>query len=179
MRVSFLACSSFIKVVLNLCCAPAIKNPNTAKRTAGVFFSMAADFLRNLRNKRGMSNTPHHGISPLLAAGFVKSCGQFPHRPAIHICGELFTYAQLLEKTEIVFAQLSSIKIPELVGIYTKESIWTYATLLAVSLSGACYVPLNPKFPEARLREIILECELQLVITENKSSEQPGMQTLV
>lgn len=108
----------------------------------------------------------------MLAAGFAESARRFPQRPAIHIKGEAFTYAQLLEKTEIVFAQLSQQNIPDLVGIYTTESVWTYATLLAVSLSGACYVPLNPKFPGARLREIVEECRLSLVIAERKDQLQ-------
>jgi D-alanine--poly(phosphoribitol) ligase subunit 1 len=127
---------------------------------------MAADFLRNLQNKRGMSNSPIHSTSPLLATGFVNSCRQFPDRPAIHIGGEVFTYAQLLEKTEIVFAQISRVKIPDMIGIYTQES-------------GAGYVPLNPKFPQARLQEIIIDCELQLVIAENDMNVQLPTPTLM
>lgn len=113
-----------------------------------------------------MSNTPFHTAGPILAAGFANSCRLYPKNSALHISGRDFSYEELLEKTECVFSQLSSRAVPDLVGIYTTESIWSYASLLAVSLSGACYVPLNPKWPEQRLRSVIKECGLSLVLTE-------------
>jgi D-alanine--poly(phosphoribitol) ligase subunit 1 len=115
-----------------------------------------------------MTNNSSHSSDKTLADGFVESCSLFPANSAIHIQGVNYSYAELLEKAKIIFSKLGDSPCPSFVGIYCEESVWTYAAIIAVSLSGACYVPLNPKLPEQKLQTIISECKLQLVISENK-----------
>jgi D-alanine--poly(phosphoribitol) ligase subunit 1 len=101
----------------------------------------------------------------LLAEGFTESCRKFPDHTALYIGNQFYTYAELLEKAEIIFEQIPKKTIPEFVGIYTDESVWTYAAILAVSLSGACYVPLNARLPDQKLQNMIKACKLQLIIS--------------
>ncbi len=115
-----------------------------------------------------MSNTPFTPTGKPLAAGFAESCVLYPQNNALYINQQFYTYAQLLEKVQIVFAQLNSTPVPDYVGIYTTESVWTYAAILAISLSGAAYVPLNPKLPPQRLQTIITACKLACTLTEEK-----------
>lgn len=115
-----------------------------------------------------MSNTPSFGPGNLLAARFADNCVLFPQHPALFIRNEFFTYEQLLEKAEIIFAQLFLESVPAFIGIYTQESVWSYAAILAISLIGSCYVPLNSKFPAYKLQNIIQASGLQLILTEDK-----------
>lgn len=105
-----------------------------------------------------------------LALGFTKSCSSFPVHHALFINGCHYTYQDLLAKAETVFAQLNKKDLPAYIGIYTGESVWTYAAILAISMSGAGYVPLNPKLPDQKLQNIITSVDLKLILTENKIS---------
>lgn len=105
---------------------------------------------------------------PPLAGGFIKSHAAFPQNNAIHINGIYYSYEELLAKAEIVFAQLKERKLPPFIGIYCNESVWTYAAIIAVSLSGACYVPLNANFPVKKLQSLIAVSDIKLIISETE-----------
>lgn len=101
-----------------------------------------------------------------LAEGFIKSYLAAPFSPALYINGVHYTYNDLFKKAVVVFNGFDKNNFPAYVGIYTCESVWTYAAILAVSLAGAAYVPLNPKLPIQKLQTIIASCKLQLIISE-------------
>ncbi|MES2680754.1 MAG: AMP-binding protein [Bacteroidota bacterium] len=101
----------------------------------------------------------------LLAEGFTESCRKFPMHQALYIGNQFYTYNDLLQKAEIIFEQFQKKNTPAYIGIYTDESVWTYAAIIAVSLTGACYVPLNARLPDQKLQTIIKACKLQLIIS--------------
>lgn len=59
----------------------------------------------------------------------------------------------------------------QLVGIVCEDSILTYASILALWFRGSSYVPLHPKQPEARHKEIIKEANITCIISEKLNYE--------
>jgi amino acid adenylation domain-containing protein len=108
------------------------------------------------------------GFGPLLAENFLQNCRAFADNPALHIGVEYFSYEQVLEKVEIIFAQLSIRPPAPMVGVYCVESVWTYAAIVAISLSGSCYVPLDPKIPHHRVQAQVTECKPGLIISPSE-----------
>ena len=60
-------------------------------------------------------------------------------------------------------------KYPQCIGIVEKDDIETYASLIAVLLSGNTYVILNPHNPEDRNYTIIESTDIQLILQSDKS----------
>lgn len=56
----------------------------------------------------------------------------------------------------------------DIVGLYMKNSIDTIASLMAVLSVGAVYVPLDPKQPLLRSKQIIKETEMRLILTHKE-----------
>lgn len=52
------------------------------------------------------------------------------------------------------------------VGIVMNHSVEMIAALFAILKSGAAYVPIEPSFPEERIRFIMQECDVDFVLTE-------------
>jgi len=115
----------------------------------------------------------------LLAQGFIESKAAFPNNNALYIDGNFYTYSEILEKAEIIFAQLKKFELPTRIGIYTYNSVWTYAAIIAISLSGACYVPLSNQMPNQRIASQIKLVGLKLIISEHKIAVPVGTELMV
>lgn len=57
------------------------------------------------------------------------------------------------------------------VGIWLEKSIYTVAIMQGIIRLGAVYVPLDPLSPTSRIRTIISDCSLQLLVTTQKRAE--------
>ena len=109
---------------------------------------------------------PAFDKGPFLASGFLRNAKLYPYSDCLHINGKLFSYADIQNMSEIIFAQLARLEsLPPFIGVYLDDSAWTYAAILAISAAGGCYVPLNPQLPEKKLEAIIKEVPLSLIIS--------------
>ena len=115
---------------------------------------------KDFSNNRLISKEP-------LSIGFLRSVLEFPDRQAMFINNQYYTYIEFLNIVYYVFKQLPDEKKEKNIGIYCNDDIFTYASIVAVNLYGAAYVPLNTNFPEARNRNIIKQCDLKLILTSN------------
>ncbi len=97
--------------------------------------------------------------------GFLKSVVHYPNHNALFVKDEYYTYLQLWQIVQGVYQQLPTAKKHERIGLYCSEDVLTYATILAINLYGAAYVPLNSKFPVSRNKKIVELCSLDLVLT--------------
>lgn len=61
---------------------------------------------------------------------------------------------------------------PRYVGVVMNHSVEMIAALFAVLKSGAAYVPVEPSFPEERIRFIMQECAVDFVLTEPEYAEK-------
>ncbi|MGJ4952834.1 non-ribosomal peptide synthase/polyketide synthase [Bradyrhizobium sp. HKCCYLS20291] len=90
-----------------------------------------------------------------------------PDRTAI-VCGDdVLTYRQLIARAGRVTAALiqRGFGSEDLVGICLDRSVDMVVALLGVLGSGAAYVPLDPRFPRARLELMLAESSPRAVLT--------------
>ncbi len=99
---------------------------------------------------------------------FEAKAAEFPERPAI-LCGtEILSYQNLNSQANQLarFLQFSGMGPGSLVGIYFERSQYPIIAILACLKAGAAYVPLDPAYPEDRIRFILAESEIRLLLTE-------------
>ncbi len=107
---------------------------------------------------------------------FVERATQCPDNPAIFIDDRAYTYRELSGFCSAVRALLEArgIEKGDRVGILTENNIYTYASILGILSSGACYVPLNHDNPIERNRAIVADAGIKLLLyseNEDKARE--------
>lgn len=95
---------------------------------------------------------------------FSESLASYPGRTAIFIQKKEYSYAELAGIVHFIYTLIPSDKKYDRIGVYCNNDIYTYASLLAINLYGAAYVPLNSKYPQERNRKMAEHCELELVL---------------
>lgn len=97
--------------------------------------------------------------------GFLDSVYKFPDHTAIITEERSYSYKELYVLSYNIAVQIRKYNIRNsLIGIYTDNNVYTYASILGVLMSGNGFVPLNNKFPDERLKTIINQSEIKLVI---------------
>jgi amino acid adenylation domain-containing protein len=101
--------------------------------------------------------TAADGHAPL-AARFLRSAEAHPERPALEVARSTLTYAQLRRRA-LGIAQLllthETRSGPQLTAVFASRSAGTFAAILGILLRGHGYVPLNPRFPTLRNRDMV------------------------
>jgi amino acid adenylation domain-containing protein len=85
------------------------------------------------------------------------------------VCGdECLTYAKLDQRSNLVARKLREMGVTpnRLVGICVERSVGMVVALLGVWKAGAGYLPLDPEFPQDRLRFMLDDSEAVVVIAE-------------
>jgi D-alanine--poly(phosphoribitol) ligase subunit 1 len=86
-------------------------------------------------------------------------------RKAFYIRETWFSYGELASVVAEIQSQLSASSVgDDHVGIYLEDDIYTYASILALWMTGKAFVPVNPKFPLARNRKIMEQMEMKLLL---------------
>lgn len=98
------------------------------------------------------------------------------NRIAIQHNEEILSYSELLSRVECFAKYLFEMGIKKgmTVGLYTKHSIETIVSILALLKLGAAFLPLDYKQPIGRLESIIHNSKLKFIltnVTEDKSRE--------
>ncbi len=108
---------------------------------------------------------------PPLAARFLENFLKNPARTALYIRGEKFSYKELMARVYSIYIILKTKKITaSRIGIYGGDDAETYASVLAVSLYGASYVPLNPGNPAARTEEMIKQSGIDCILASGSGA---------
>lgn len=87
-----------------------------------------------------------------------------------------WTYDELEQRTNRLARLLRSRGLGpgKLVGLLLRRSHTSVVAILATLKSGAAYVPLDPSFPDQRLKHIVEESEISLVLTDGASAHRVG-----
>ena len=103
---------------------------------------------------------------PNLFTGFYRSAERHGARPSLVADGETVTYAELADQVLRLASAINTGVRSEtrLVGLLANRSRTAYAGLLAALASGRGYVPLNPKHPVDRLRKVLAQSEVDVLI---------------
>jgi amino acid adenylation domain-containing protein len=109
----------------------------------------------------------------LVQTAFERQALRTPEAVAV-VCGHVeLTYAQLDARANRLARHLAA-RVRERearVGLLLDRSADLLVALLAVLKAGFTYVPLDPKFPDARLRAIAADADLALVIATGDSPD--------
>ncbi|MDQ3046115.1 MAG: amino acid adenylation domain-containing protein [Bacteroidota bacterium] len=95
----------------------------------------------------------------------MRSAALFPEKNALWINERYYTYGQLLEELNSVYAKIPADGNFSHIAIYCNDDVQTYASILAVSIYGAAWIPLNDKFPAARNRKILEQSKADLILS--------------
>lgn len=94
------------------------------------------------------------------------AANQHANRPAMVIEEETYTYKDLIGQAKSISHTLCNLK-ESVIGITAENRIETYASILAVLLTGKTYVMLHPDIPIERNRQIALQAGLELLLYSN------------
>ncbi|QEH34735.1 Linear gramicidin synthase subunit B [Aquisphaera giovannonii] len=150
--------------------------PGVAGLTVEQKRALAARLLREKAAARPAS-------PPLLPALFEERAAGTPQALAVSDGSEALTYAELDRRAGRLAARLRAMGAgPEtLVGVHLGRSCSTLAALIAVHKAGAAYLPLDPAFPEARLRHMVEDSGTRILLTERATRggiPGPGLERL-
>ena len=122
-----------------------------------------------IRPDEGCSSRPdRHG----LASGFLKSVEAFPERPALVVDNETYSYRQLFDISNRIAGCIDAFAngAPGLTAVLAQRSATAYAGTLAALIAGTGYVPLNPRFPVARLRAMLSSSGSRILVVGSEAA---------
>jgi len=99
---------------------------------------------------------------------FSAQVARTPNNVAVIFEEEQLTYAELNDRADALAAELRQHGVgPEVtVGVCMERSIELLVSLLAVLKAGGVYVPLDPSYPQERLRFMIEDAKPAVILTE-------------
>lgn len=104
----------------------------------------------------------------------VRAYRNYPDHVAFVIDETSYTYKEVFARVQgiIPFVQDSP---GDIIGIIAEDCIETYASILAVLLSGKTYVILHPNYPDSRNRTIVESTGMKQVLYGHESGTQQGL----
>ena len=92
-----------------------------------------------------------------------------PQATAISCAERTCSYGELLNLAESRAAYILQLGLQPgtMVGLHLSRSIESVAWMLACQAVGVCYIPLDPAFPEERIRFIIEHSDIKFVVSES------------
>jgi amino acid adenylation domain-containing protein len=99
-----------------------------------------------------------------------------PNHVALVCDGGELTYAQLERRANEIASRLRRLGIgPEaLVGVYLDRSLELIPALLGVLKAGAAYLPLDPSYPASRLKFMVQDARVALVLSQTSLADLAG-----
>lgn len=98
---------------------------------------------------------------------------KFKDNDAIFVDGKYYTFNEIFALSQGIIKEIEKqeIKSP-FIAIFCERSVFAYAGIFACVLSGYAYLPLNPKFPKARVQKMldISKCDLVIYSSECESN---------
>lgn len=93
---------------------------------------------------------------------------------AFCIEGTFYSYKELEERVDKIAFALDSVagKETNVVGLITDNHIDTYAGIMACWMTGRAYVPINPRLPSERNREILRQAGAEAIINPSLSKNE-------
>ncbi|RJX41196.1 amino acid adenylation domain-containing protein [Paenibacillus pinisoli] len=104
---------------------------------------------------------------------FERQAAEAPHRIAVEMDDQAYTYSELNERANRMAHALvrSGIRPGFRVALLMKRSRDMIAAMLAVLKAGAAYVPIDPQYPEERIRFMLQDTEAQAIIAAAPTRE--------
>ncbi|MGJ8626367.1 MAG: AMP-binding protein [Sulfitobacter sp.] len=106
-------------------------------------------------------------------------CSRFPDKVALKAPKRSITYQQLLNITQSVAARISALGWGngQPIGLFLNHSENNAIGSLAALAADGHFVPINLNDPDDRIRQVIANCGLRVILTDNAS--EPKLRTLL
>ena len=105
-----------------------------------------------------------------------------PNAVAIVFEGKQLTYKDLNEKANQLARYLreeKNIKPNDIVGVMLPRSLELIPTLIGVLKSGACYIPIDPTYPEKRIEYMLENSDAKILITNEELFEKMNFENKI
>lgn len=111
-----------------------------------------------------------------IAEIFEAQVQRIPRSVAVEDGGAMLSYEELNQRANQLGHNLRRLGVgPDvLVGIHMKRSVEMVVGLLGILKAGGAYVPLDANYPEERLRYMIKDAGVRIVITDKSAEEVQG-----
>ncbi|WP_173964030.1 non-ribosomal peptide synthetase, partial [Flavobacterium collinsii] len=103
---------------------------------------------------------------------FREQVSRTPNAIAVVFEGEQLTYSELDQKsTNLAFYLKHNyhLKTNDIVGLMIDRGIWSIISILGILKSGACYLPIDKDYPDARKSFLIRDSNMKLLIIGSDS----------
>ena len=117
---------------------------------------------------------------PSLLALFLASRRSYQNRPALWVEGRTFTYSELYDAAGRLAGVIRAARSHDAgyqryqCGLLVNRTPTAYAAVLASLMVGSPYVPLNPRFPRSRLRDVLSSSAVDTIVVDHRSSAVVG-----
>ncbi|MGI9290821.1 MAG: amino acid adenylation domain-containing protein, partial [Gammaproteobacteria bacterium] len=140
-----------------------ISNPDTRISEVGLLDATERDIVVNEFNNTAQ-NTDYVCIHELVET----QVEQTPDRIAVEFGNTSLTYKELNDRANSLAEHLRSLggKAGSKVVISMERSIELPVAALAVLKAGACYVPVDPHYPEERIQAMLEDCNAEIILTK-------------
>jgi len=106
---------------------------------------------------------------------FEEAAGRYPGNTAVVFKDKTLTYSELNLSSGNIAAyitQMYNVTPGEPVGVLVSPSEKTIEILLAILKTGGAYVPVDPEYPDERIKHILSESKTQIVITDDANKDR-------
>ncbi len=110
---------------------------------------------------------------------FLTNVLEKPNNNAVYIDEQYYTYQELFNVVHAIYSILPVDTHPNHIGVYCNNDIYTYASILAIKLFGAAYIPLNSSFPVERNKNIIRQCTPSFLLSSLNNEETTAFSFLL
>ncbi len=119
-----------------------------------------------MRNKANSCKSNYN--MQMLEEGFINALRKYPNKTALITHNGEYTYEKLSEyvKTVMLVLNKKGIKPEDKVGINLDKSEWQIASVIAILLLKATYVPIDINQPQIRKRKIIISANIKVLLSE-------------
>jgi amino acid adenylation domain-containing protein len=112
-----------------------------------------------------------------LADAFRAQARRLPDHPAVRDGDRVFSYREIDEASDAIAAAVAARSgvVGGLIGLVVDRSAATPVRLLGVLKAGLAYVPLDPSYPRDRLRYIVEDSGIEIVLGDEEAAQACGL----
>ncbi|MEQ6356270.1 amino acid adenylation domain-containing protein [Lysinibacillus sp. M3] len=109
---------------------------------------------------------------------FYEQVELYPELPAISDDNHILTYLELNQRSNQLAYCLRQrgIEREQVVGILMERSVDAVIAMLAVLKAGGAFVPIDPNYPEQRVRYMIEDSQASLLLTKRRNLDELGLE---
>ena len=118
----------------------------------------------------------------IIAELFEEQANKTPNKIAVVFEGKQLTYKEVNEKANQLARYLreeKKIKPNDKIGVMLPRSLELITTLLGVFKSGACYIPIDPTYPEKRIDYMLENSNAKLLLTNKELFEKMNFENKI